>query len=64
MKSRKATYCSHLIWYSYYKSNKNFKIYNASSGVFVWETPEIIKPYDFIDKLHLDHNKFKFIDNK
>lgn len=64
MTSRKATYCSHLIWYSYYKSNKSFKTYDASSGVFVWKTPKIIKPYDFIDKLNLDHNKFKFVDNK
>ncbi|MDF1998863.1 hypothetical protein [Peribacillus frigoritolerans] len=55
------TYCSELVWYSYYKAGKTFKTHN-SSGSF-YQPTSLITPYNFIDRANVDYNNFKFIDN-
>lgn len=59
------TYCSELVWYSYYKSGKTFQTrYDAPQTGGSWVTPSIIYPYNFINSSYVSHNGFKFIDNK
>lgn len=55
------TYCSELIWYSYYKAGKTIKTRN-SSGFF--QPKEYVKPYDFINYSIMDYNNLKYVDNK
>lgn len=64
--SIKYTYCSEIVWYSYYKAGKKFMIYHQGSDHVpaYWMEPNIIKPYDFINEHYLAHNGFKFVDNK
>jgi uncharacterized protein YycO len=57
------TYCSELVWYSYYKAGKTFKVFNSASQISTWVTPSIIKPYDYLSSSHLNYNGFSFIDN-
>lgn len=68
MKENKITYCSHLVWYSYYKSGKNFKTKTVVATEFYiktyWDNPLIITPYDFIIKSQVKYNGFKIVDNK
>lgn len=54
-------YCSELVWYSYYKAGKEFKVYDKAMGLYL--RPSIIAPYDFIAANNVSHNGFKFIDN-
>ena len=66
--STKKTYCSQLVWYSYYKSGKTFKTHTIiNKEIFshtIWSTPSFIEPYEFTNKAELDYNGFKMIDNK
>lgn len=55
------TYCSELVWYSYYKAGKEFKIYDRALGMSV--RPSIIAPYDFLNSGDVTRNGFKIIDN-
>ena len=56
------TYCSELVWYSYYKAGKQFKVFDQAMGMYM--TPSIIKPYAYLESNNVSHNGFKFIDNK
>lgn len=56
------TYCSELVWYSYYKAGKDFKVYSNLDGKYT--RPSIIAPYDFLGSLTLSYNGFKLIDNQ
>lgn len=56
------TYCSELVWYSYYKAGVTFKVPVAS--IKGWRVPDIIKPNDYLFKSSVEHNKFKIVDNK
>lgn len=58
----KNTYCSELVWYSYYKAGKEFKTYNPTARLFA--RPSIIKPYDYTNVANVKHNGFKWIDSK
>lgn len=65
LKNTKKTYCSQLVWYSYYKAGKSFKILEVRKDLpSKWITPGIIYPYDFIQYGNVNHNGFKIIDNK
>lgn len=55
------TYCSELVWYSYYKAGKTIKTRN-SVGFF--QPKEFVKPYDFIDYSIREYNNLKFVDSK
>lgn len=55
-KNIEKTYCSELVWYSYYKAGKTFVPINT--------TALLIAPYDFINSWAVSYNDFKFIDNK
>lgn len=62
----KKTYCSELVWYSYYKAGSEYKKSSTLSmggGVFItiWQRPSIIKPYDFLNSSALSHNNFKIV---
>lgn len=57
------TYCSELVWYSYYKSGKTYKIQSYFQNPKFVE-PSIIKPYDFSNKKYLKYNSFKLVDNE
>lgn len=48
------TYCSELVWFSYYKAGKT---YNNGDG------SAIIHPYIFVTNSLVKYNGFKFIDN-
>ncbi|MFJ8261929.1 hypothetical protein ACIQ4I_08160 [Rummeliibacillus sp. NPDC094406] len=56
----KETYCSELIWYSYYKVGKSYKV---SVPYYGFAEPDIIEPYDYIKPTLVDYNGFKFVDN-
>ncbi|WP_397536844.1 hypothetical protein [Rummeliibacillus pycnus] len=60
----KYTYCSQLVWHSYMKAGKEYKIFYQSVNQMKWIVPGIIKPYDYIDPATVDYNGFKFIDKK
>lgn len=55
------TYCSELVWYSYYKAGLDFRTYDRALGAFV--RPDIIAPYDYLNVTNLERNGFKFLDN-
>ncbi|MGG2025580.1 YiiX/YebB-like N1pC/P60 family cysteine hydrolase [Gottfriedia sp. S16(2024)] len=62
----KKTYCSELVWYSYYKAGFEYKkpsTLSMGGGVFktVWQRPSIIKPYDFLNNLALSYNNFHIV---
>lgn len=58
----KKTYCSELVWYPYYKAGKIYEVFNPASQITTWSRPTIIEPYDFTDRMQVEHNGFKFID--
>lgn len=61
----KYTYCSEIVWYSYYKAGKTYKFpVKLMDGSIFWGVPDIIKPYDYLDTKQLKYNGFKFIDSK
>ncbi|WP_312754873.1 hypothetical protein [Rummeliibacillus suwonensis] len=63
LKSNKKAYCSQLVWYSYYKSGKSFKILEVRKDLpSKWITPGSILPYDFLN--YEDYNGFKTVDDK
>lgn len=65
MKKKDKTYCSHLVWYSYYKAGKSFKTsYDSPQTGLTWRVPSTITPYNFINGTNVSYNGFKFIDNK
>lgn len=57
------TYCSEIVWYSYYKAGKEFKIVKTSVTPDIIMNPDIPAPYDFIDATQVSWNGFSFIDN-
>lgn len=59
-KNIKKTYCSEIVWYSYYKAGKQYKV--PEHGI--WMQPGIIAPYAYVNKKDVKHNGFKFVDNK
>ncbi|MFP7494712.1 hypothetical protein SFC66_13070 [Terribacillus saccharophilus] len=60
-----STYCSELVWFSYYKAGLEFKVISKTylkGGS--WVSPGrkgFIYPYDFANPLHLRFNGFKYI---
>lgn len=56
------TYCSELVWYSYYKAGKTYKTRNSSGGFY--QPTDYVTPYNFTDSANVDYNNFSFIDNK
>lgn len=68
LKSTKKTYCSQLVWYSYYKAGKTFKTksvtFKNNFDHVTWSTPTMIKPYDFANSIEAKYNGFKLVDNK
>lgn len=64
MKKTKYTYCSHLVWFSYYKAGKTFEKLYQSVIQTKWVTPNEIFPYDFVTPSLARHNGFKIIDDK
>ena len=54
------TYCSELVWYSYYKAGITFKVNDLGQ----YRTPGIIMPYDYTHLGNLAYNNFKMIDSK
>lgn len=56
------TYCSEIVWYSYYKAGKTFKEYAVVQTSYESAIPPIITPDDFLH--HASNNGFKIIDNK
>lgn len=63
-KNIKYTYCSELVWYSYYKAGKPFQVLIVTPHNEQWANPSLIKPYDYLSSYYLSHNGFKIIDNK
>ncbi len=58
------TYCSELVWYSYYKAGKIFKVRTTMFGAVIYVEPRsLVTPYSFIDKNNVEYNGFQFIDN-
>ena len=61
------TYCSELVWYSYYKAGKTYQIFGGTTPgnpTGYWKTPSIVEPYIFINSQTTNHNGFTRIDNK
>ncbi|WP_102693686.1 C40 family peptidase [Rummeliibacillus pycnus] len=69
LKSTKRTYCSQLVWYSYYKAGKTYKVYkqiNSGSKLapkYAWVLPDKIMPYDFVSNGYPKGNGFVIVDN-
>ncbi|QFK72617.1 hypothetical protein F7984_15990 [Pradoshia sp. D12] len=57
-----STYCSELVWYSYYKAGKSYKAYNSTARVY--GIPSRILPYAYTNVANLEYNGFKWVDNK
>lgn len=63
-----STYCSELVWYSYYKAGKAYKVQYTNrgpSGYFqkYWTVPALIEPYSYTNPTFVSYNGFKFVDN-
>ena len=60
------TYCSELVWYSYWKAGVTYKIshYSGKNGKTTWITPSVILPYDYLDSKDFKKNGFKLVDKK
>ncbi|PAF35576.1 hypothetical protein CHH58_16100 [Terribacillus saccharophilus] len=59
------TYCSELVWYSYYKAGLEFKQANVTSqGKLTWYRPTVWMPYDFQSEQVLKHVGFTWVDKK
>ncbi|MCE4958070.1 hypothetical protein, partial [Macrococcoides caseolyticum] len=52
----KKTYCSELVFYSYYKTGSPF--------IQMDKGAQLISPYAFLNSFAVKHNGFKFVDNK
>lgn len=52
------TYCSELVWYSYWKAGKEWKVYSPRG---VYTRPTLPGPYDFVNSKNLNYNKFKIV---
>lgn len=59
LKDIKEIYCSELVWYSYYKAGKSYKV---SAPYYGFAEPMIMEPYDYIKPTLVDYNDFKFVD--
>lgn len=68
LKSTEKTYCSQLVWYSYYQAGITFKVsyvvYKNNFEHRSWSIPTMIKPYDFSNFADAEYNGFKIIDGK
>lgn len=60
------TYCSELVWYSYYKAGVTYKLhhYSGKNGKTTWHVPAVILPYDYLDAADFKHNGFTLVDKK
>lgn len=60
------TYCSELVWYSYWKAGVTYKInhYSGKNGKTTWIVPAVIMPYDYLDSKDIKKNGFKLVDKK
>ena len=57
------TYCSEIVWYSYWKAGVTFKY--PAANINGWKIPPTIKPYDYTNTTLLKiQPKFKVVDNK
>ncbi len=55
------TYCSEIVWQSYYYgANLAYNVANKD-GQLVYAIPSIISPYDFIDTLSMNYNGFTVV---
>lgn len=57
------TYCSEIVWYSYYKAGLSYKVYDYLSQISTYRTPSIIKPYDYTNNALANYNGFKIVDS-
>ena len=59
------TYCSEIVWYSYYKAGKTYKVLIEGSQhtPSYWAVPYKIKPYDYTSEINQNYNGFYPIDN-
>ncbi|MFD4707005.1 hypothetical protein ACFWM3_19360 [Gottfriedia sp. NPDC058432] len=55
------TYCSEIVWYSYWKAGLEYKIPESSPNGRVWKRPGIIKPYDFKNSFISGYNGFSLV---
>lgn len=58
------TYCSEIVWYSYYKAGLSYKVYHGSPQLSTFRNPSIIEPYHYTTTGLAKHNGFKIVDNK
>lgn len=60
------TYCSELVWYSYYKAGVTYKLnrYTGKTGKTTWHVPSVIMPYDYLDAKDIKKNGFTLVDKK
>ena len=60
------TYCSELVWYSYWKAGVTYKIshYSGKNGKTTWIVPTVIMPYDYLDSKDFKKNGFTLVDKK
>lgn len=60
------TYCSELVWYSYWKAGVTYKIshYNGKNGKTTWIVPAVIMPYEYLKSKDIKKNGFALVDNK
>ena len=60
------TYCSELVWYSYWKAGVTYKLnrYAGKTGKTTWHVPTIITPYDYLDSKDIKKNGFSLVDKK
>ena len=60
------TYCSELVWYSYWKAGVTYKIshYSGKNGKTTWIVPAIIMPYEFLETKDYKKNGFTLVDKK
>ena len=57
------TYCSELVWYSYYKAGLSYQVFYPGA-LISWKVPSIISPYHYTDTTNLQKNGFKMIDSE
>ncbi|MFB6468226.1 hypothetical protein ACE38V_15710 [Cytobacillus sp. Hz8] len=57
------TYCSELVYYSYYKAGLELKVKSLYSPIW-GKLKGLVQPYVYTNKDIVSHNNYKFIDNK
>ena len=63
------TYCSELVWYSYWKAGVSWQqiVISPRGDRTYWITPgagSLVEPYEFLTNINVSHNGFEIVDNK